>query len=484
MRHFELSQDETEILGALVIIFSDASMLRLLMVAWADFSVRMPTVDFICDLLTDTPNKKEIIKQMLSKDGKLRRMRLVLGIDTETFPTHTLQAYTRLIVEQPVLDAWFDRMSDHAPLPYVLHHQHGVPKQSLIVDSTILEELEYVLSSPHPHLCLVGQPHSGRRTICISIALQQYQKSILEIDICRAFLGVSLTEMESCLSIIMREALLAGGMLMLRCDRLADDQALISRLKECQSQLARIVSQFPGEIILLATHEDAILDDIFGKLNYIHISPPDQKASKEIWKRALSPWSDFSEIEQMSDIFSKNYQIPIGNINNIVSQAVLSIKQKQSDDSLSMHHILSEIHKSFDHQLGTLAEVVVSDVKLSGVVLPVEARKKVDEILEYATNLDQVLTHWGFRKRSPYGNSLSVLFSGPPGTGKTLLAGALANELGKVLYRVDLSRIVDKYIGKTTAVPQLFRIAQAEDSQWIPSSLVRDNRREFRLRTN
>lgn len=36
----------------------------------------------------------------------------------------------------------------------------------------------------------------------------------------------------------------------------------------------------------------------------------------------------------------------------------------------------------------------------------------------------------------------------------------------------------------STAVPQLFRTAQAEDSQWVPSSLVRDNRREFRLRTN
>ena len=34
------------------------------------------------------------------------------------------------------------------------------------------------------------------------------------------------------------------------------------------------------------------------------------------------------------------------------------------------------------------------------------------------------------------------------------------------------------------AVPQLFRTAQAEDSQWVPSSWVRDNRQEFRLRTN
>ena len=36
----------------------------------------------------------------------------------------------------------------------------------------------------------------------------------------------------------------------------------------------------------------------------------------------------------------------------------------------------------------------------------------------------------------------------------------------------------------TTAVPQLFRTTQAENLQWVPSSWVRDNRREFRLRTN
>lgn len=34
------------------------------------------------------------------------------------------------------------------------------------------------------------------------------------------------------------------------------------------------------------------------------------------------------------------------------------------------------------------------------------------------------------------------------------------------------------------AVPQLFRTAKAEDSPWVPSSLVGDNRQEFRLRTN
>ncbi|MCR4591177.1 MAG: ATP-binding protein [Lachnospiraceae bacterium] len=39
--------------------------------------------------------------------------------------------------------------------------------------------------------------------------------------------------------------------------------------------------------------------------------------------------------------------------------------------------------------------------------------------------------------------------SGPPGTGKTMTANAIAGELSLPLYQVNLSNIVDKYIGET-----------------------------------
>lgn len=42
-----------------------------------------------------------------------------------------------------------------------------------------------------------------------------------------------------------------------------------------------------------------------------------------------------------------------------------------------------------------------------------------------------------------------ALFEGPSGTGKTLAARTLAAELGLDLYRVDLSAIVNKYVGET-----------------------------------
>src|SRR5262249_5537299 len=49
----------------------------------------------------------------------------------------------------------------------------------------------------------------------------------------------------------------------------------------------------------------------------------------------------------------------------------------------------------------------------------------------------------------PYGRGISVALAGPPGTGKTMLAQILAHHLGYELYRIDLSQVVNKYIGET-----------------------------------
>jgi len=77
-----------------------------------------------------------------------------------------------------------------------------------------------------------------------------------------------------------------------------------------------------------------------------------------------------------------------------------------------------------------------------------------------------VLDEWGLRRRYPYGRCVSVLMSGPPGTGKTMTAQVLASQLGLELYKVDLSQIVDKYIGETEKrLKQVFE--QAEKSNMV-----------------
>ncbi|NWN13177.1 ATP-binding protein, partial [Escherichia coli] len=60
---------------------------------------------------------------------------------------------------------------------------------------------------------------------------------------------------------------------------------------------------------------------------------------------------------------------------------------------------------------------------------------------------------------------MSVLFAGPSGTGKTMAAEALAHTLSLDLFRVDLSRIVDKYIGETEKrLAALFDAADMTDA--------------------
>ncbi|MBO5292126.1 MAG: ATP-binding protein [Lachnospiraceae bacterium] len=56
---------------------------------------------------------------------------------------------------------------------------------------------------------------------------------------------------------------------------------------------------------------------------------------------------------------------------------------------------------------------------------------------------------WGLYGKTTYGKGICALFYGPPGTGKTMAAQVLANELGLDLYRIDLSRMMSKYIGET-----------------------------------
>jgi SpoVK/Ycf46/Vps4 family AAA+-type ATPase len=55
----------------------------------------------------------------------------------------------------------------------------------------------------------------------------------------------------------------------------------------------------------------------------------------------------------------------------------------------------------------------------------------------------------------------TVLFAGPSGTGKTMAAIALARALRRHLLRVDLARVVSKYIGETEK--NLDRIFAAAD---------------------
>ena len=89
---------------------------------------------------------------------------------------------------------------------------------------------------------------------------------------------------------------------------------------------------------------------------------------------------------------------------------------------------------------------------------------QIREIEHWIRFNDTLLDDWGMRKRVKPG--YRALFHGPPGTGKTLTATLLGKHTGRPVFRIDLSRVVSKYIGETEKnLARLFD--KAEHKDWI-----------------
>jgi SpoVK/Ycf46/Vps4 family AAA+-type ATPase len=95
------------------------------------------------------------------------------------------------------------------------------------------------------------------------------------------------------------------------------------------------------------------------------------------------------------------------------------------------------------------------------LILPDHVTENLRQLVSWARHRDVVAAEGVLRGR---GRGIAALFTGSPGTGKTLAAHVISEELSIDLFQVDLSAIVDKYIGETEKnLERVFQAAEALD---------------------
>lgn len=99
--------------------------------------------------------------------------------------------------------------------------------------------------------------------------------------------------------------------------------------------------------------------------------------------------------------------------------------------------------------LGRLARRVVPDATWDDIVLPRETETQLAQVVARVAHRERVLDGWGFRRGGGRGEGITAMFAGDSGTGKTLAAEVIANALRLDMYVIDLSTVVDKYVGET-----------------------------------
>jgi hypothetical protein len=110
--------------------------------------------------------------------------------------------------------------------------------------------------------------------------------------------------------------------------------------------------------------------------------------------------------------------------------------------------------------IGELAAFVEPRFIDEKLILPHKQDLQFEEQLAAMTSLTKVHYGWGTARAWNEGG-ITVLFAGPPGTGKTMAAEVMAHRLKLPMYRIDLSQVVNKYIGETEK--NLKRIFDAAD---------------------
>ncbi|MFI0815891.1 ATP-binding protein [Streptomyces sp. NPDC021098] len=116
---------------------------------------------------------------------------------------------------------------------------------------------------------------------------------------------------------------------------------------------------------------------------------------------------------------------------------------------LTADHVQRAARQQSAPALERHARRVEPGVDWSDLVLPDEPLERLRELVSRARHRERVLREWRLRPGGGRGRGVVALFTGESGTGKTLSAEVVAAELGLDLYVVDLSALVDKYIGET-----------------------------------
>lgn len=118
-------------------------------------------------------------------------------------------------------------------------------------------------------------------------------------------------------------------------------------------------------------------------------------------------------------------------------------------------------YNQMSHELTQKATKIPANFGWDDIVMNPDQRLALKNACDQLVYRKRVYEEWDYMKKYQYGRGLSVLLFGAPGTGKSMCAQVIAHELNLELYRVDLSKVVDKYVGETEkSISMIFREAK------------------------
>jgi ATPase family associated with various cellular activities (AAA) len=424
---FGLSCFERDVLLLCLAAELDPSFERLYAYVQDDATRRFVTPQLALELLATSPDFAGWNRPSLLPGGALRHWRLLTAEPAGSGLHHALRIDERMVAYLLGSNQLDERCYRLVRLPSV-----GLVPPSQRQLAGQLGEWLGAASNRLALLNLVGPPDSGRSAIAAA-ACQDAAITLVVLN------GQTLysagAERPELLGLLEREANLVGLVLYIDLDEWKREEAriLLSELECCALRL------------IVASRERVTSER---EQLAVPVSRPGSPEQSDLWRLALAhcagPWN--GEIDALVEQFDFGPRA----IARTVAMAENTAGLRAAENgAVGFADLWQGCCEQTAGQLENLAQRVEPCFDWDDIVVPAGVLHQLKEIASQVAHRHLVYQTWGFAKKLNRGRGISALFSGPSGVGKTMAAEVLAHHLKLDLFRIDLSRVVSKYIGET-----------------------------------
>jgi hypothetical protein len=224
-----------------------------------------------------------------------------------------------------------------------------------------------------------------------------------------------------------------------------------------------IVDCVPGPVFALGPPEafPALPGDCT-RIWRLDFPQPDYALRCECWQSALSEARSNAEAAHLADTF----RFGGAEIRKVVGMASsLAAIRDPAHPEPGAADLLEAGRSLTSANLSRYAVPIQPRYMWEDIVLPEEKMWQLRHVAARFEHRRTVNREWGFGDKLSRGKGLNILFTGLSGVGKTMAAEVLASALSLVLYQIDLSAVVSKYVGETEkSLSVIFREAELSQS--------------------
>lgn len=446
---FGLDDIEMDILMAVAAPDLEPGFARAYSHAWCDFTRKHIDAAFLVDLLGGIGPERERVWKALQPDGRLSRFGLI------EFGTLVDQGPMTRYAERPIKAADFviswirgRQGLDRASLGRAayLFQPSDFLGDLLLPDSVFREVKEALrlksLDRRLRGIVLVGPIGAGRKSVAYK-TVQEEERPLLVVRMEK--LPHQAEERQRLAKAILREALLLGAAIYLE----GIEELERSGTGGLADDLFEVLEDFQGPLFVSATVSPKETLKSYGDFFEVRVPFPEVQDQKILWQRGLAKATKKPLGFSVEDLVGR-YSLSGGAIEaccRAVARWAETTGSKAEEVPLTV--VVEAIRSQLSHRLSAVAIPVHKGEGWDDLVLPKRTLDTLREIVQFYRHRFKILQEWGLGAKLLKTPGVACLFAGPPGTGKTLAASIIAKELGREVFQIDLSRVVDKYIGET-----------------------------------